>query len=155
MNDIHIRPATPDDLSAILSLFAQPDMDGEQVLTLDEALPIFERIQQRPDHTIYVVLKADNIIATFTLLIVQHLTHRGTRSGLVEDVVVRADQRGQGIGQAMMAFATDTFKAAGCYKVMLSSGARRVDAHRFYERLGFRKHGESFLMDLEQSQVGD
>lgn len=154
-NDIDIRAAERDDLPAILSLFAQTDMDGEAVLALEDALPIFERIQQPPDHTMYVAVRDGEIIGTFTLLVVQQLTHRGARSGLVEDVVVQADQRGQGVGQAMMAFATEVLRAAGCYKVVLSSGARRVDAHRFYERLGFRKHGESFLLDLPNFRAGD
>jgi GNAT superfamily N-acetyltransferase len=37
---------------------------------------------------------------------------------------------------------------AGCYKLALSSGLHRPEAHRFYEALGFRKHGHSFVVEL-------
>jgi GNAT superfamily N-acetyltransferase len=39
-------------------------------------------------------------------------------------------------------------KEKGCYKMSLSSNLRREKAHQFYESLGFKKHGFSFLMDL-------
>ena len=34
----------------------------------------------------------------------------------------------------------------GCYKLVLSSHLQRHEAHGFYEGLGFRKHGFSFLI---------
>jgi GNAT superfamily N-acetyltransferase len=40
-------------------------------------------------------------------------------------------------------------REAGCYKLALSSNRRRERAHAFYERLGFGRHGVSFLVELE------
>ena len=36
---------------------------------------------------------------------------------------------------------------AGCYKLSLTSNKHRKDAHRFYERLGFRATHEGFRVD--------
>ena len=44
----------------------------------------------------------------------------------------------------MMEFALDLCRAKGCYKLMLSSNAKRKRAHAFYESLGFERHGLSF-----------
>jgi hypothetical protein len=44
----------------------------------------------------------------------------------------------------MMRFALDRCCEAGCYKMALSSNLRRPAAHRFYESLGFARHGYSF-----------
>ena len=44
---------------------------------------------------------------------------------------------GQGIGSAMMRWAIENARERGCQRVQLTSNRRRVDAHRFYERLGF------------------
>ena len=40
-------------------------------------------------------------------------------------------------------------RALGCYRVQLTSNARREDAHRFYERLGFSPTHVGFKMLLE------
>jgi GNAT superfamily N-acetyltransferase len=54
----------------------------------------------------------------------------------------------KGVGKLMMEFALKYSKEKGCYKMSLSSNLRREKAHQFYESLGFKKHGFSFLMDL-------
>jgi GNAT superfamily N-acetyltransferase len=88
------------------------------------------------------------VVGTFALLVLDNLAHGLTPAGLVESVVVAEGRRGQGIGAAMMRFAMDRCAEAGCYKLALSSNVRRVDAHRFYERLGFVQHGLSFSVPL-------
>ena len=60
--------------------------------------------------------------------------------------MVASDARGQGIGRTMMRFAMQRCAARGCYKLALSSHLCREEAHRFYEALGFGKHGYSFLV---------
>jgi GNAT superfamily N-acetyltransferase len=77
-----------------------------------------------------------------------NLAHRGESSSVVEDVVIRNDLQGKGIGKEMMNFAIDVSRKKGCYKMILSSHLRRENAHKFYESLGFKKHGYSFVVDL-------
>ena len=48
----------------------------------------------------------------------------------------------------MMQHAREECRSAGCYKLTLSSGLPREGAHRFYDSLGFERHGYSFLMRL-------
>lgn len=88
------------------------------------------------------------MLVTFALLIMDNLAHGGAPSGIVEDVVVRADHQGLGLGKMMMHFAMDVCRQAGCYKLMLSSNQKRVTAHVFYESLGFDRHGFSFVVPL-------
>jgi len=51
----------------------------------------------------------------------------------------------------MMRHALAEARDKGCYKAALSTNARRERAHAFYESLGFRRHGYSFLVDLEDA----
>ncbi len=63
---------------------------------------------------------------------------------VMEDMVVREDCRGTGIGKQLMA-AMDAFAAGrGClYGILVSSGFRK-DAHRFYEKQGFEEDVRGF-----------
>jgi GNAT superfamily N-acetyltransferase len=78
----------------------------------------------------------------------ENLAHMGAPSALVENVVVDERCRSQGIGAAMMHFAMDEARRAGCYKLALSSNLVRERAHAFYDRLGFERHGYSFRVML-------
>ncbi len=79
-----------------------------------------------------------------------NLGHLGAPSAIVEDVVVDPARQGQGIGRAMMDFSVARARDNRCYKMVLSSNAKRERAHAFYERLGFERHGYSFRLALEQ-----
>ncbi|MBV1733821.1 MAG: GNAT family N-acetyltransferase, partial [Hydrogenophaga sp.] len=56
-------------------------------------------------------------------------------------------RQGKGIGRQLMAHAIEQARAAGCYKLALSSNAKRQAAHAFYESLGFQRHGLSFVIE--------
>ena len=77
-----------------------------------------------------------------------NLAHQGIPSGVIEDVVVGERYQGKGIGKAMMTYAVNVCREQGCYKVALSSNVKREKAHRFYESLGFEKHGYSFYVEF-------
>jgi len=140
-----IRQATISDLPSILQLYAEV-LDKGQVLSLSEAEVLFQKMSSYPNYTVYVAEQEHQVIGTFALLIMDNLAHRGTPSGIVEDVAVQENLQGKGIGRQMMQYAMQVCSEAGCYKLVLSSNQKRVEAHAFYESLGFDKHGFSFLV---------
>ena len=146
--DIRVRTAAERDLPDVLRLYAQPDFDNGKVLPLEQARQLLARFARYPDYTLYVAEKAGRIVGSFALLIMDNIGHLGTPSAIVEDVVVTPDQQSAGIGRAMMDFAREQSAKKGCYKIVLSSNARRERAHAFYESLGFARHGYSFRLDL-------
>lgn len=146
--DIHVRAAAERDLPEVLRLYAQPDFDNGKVLPVDEARQLMARFARYPDYTLYVAEKAGRIVGSFALLIMDNIGHLGASSAVVEDVVVEPQQQSAGIGRAMMEFAREQSSKKGCYKIVLSSNARRERAHAFYESLGFTRHGYSFRLDL-------
>jgi GNAT superfamily N-acetyltransferase len=143
-----IREALKEDLPDILGLYEQPDMDNGSILPLDKAEAIFAKMAAYPDYKVYIAVVDGVTAGTFALAIMDNLAHMGAASGLIEDVVVRKDLQGRGIGKQMMAYAAEYCRKRGCYKVVLSSNLKRENAHRFYESLGFDKHGYSFLLEL-------
>ena len=146
---MNIRIATNEDLPEILNLYSELETDGDQALEIGEAKAIFGKMKQYPDYHVYVAETDGKIVGTFALAIMDNLAHRGSKSGLIEDVVVSQSLQGHGIGKQMMQFAIETCRKKACYKVSLSSNLKRKDAHKFYEGIGFRIHGYSFLTELE------
>jgi GNAT superfamily N-acetyltransferase len=145
-----IRPAAAADLEKVLALYAQPEFDAGDVLPLETAKRLWQRFADYPDYTLYVAERAADVVGSFALLVMHNLGHLGAPSAIVEDVVVAPAFQRHGIGKAMMQFAIDRCREKGCYKVMLSSNAKREDAHAFYESLGFVRHGFSFRIDLAE-----
>jgi GNAT superfamily N-acetyltransferase len=141
---LQCRAASKADLSEILRLYAQPDLDDGQILSLYEAERIFERMANYPDYKIYVMVYDNQIIGTFALLIMDNLAHLGAPSAVIEDVAVDPKWQGRGFGKQMMYYALEAARKAGCYKAVLSSNLKRERAHAFYESLGFERHGYSY-----------
>ena len=145
MARVEIRDASEEDLPAVLRVLAESGIDGGDSFTVEEAREHFARIRQRPGFRLLVAAIAGEVVGTYTLQILDKLGKRGTPAGVVEDVAVRPACQGQGIGRATMEHARDACRRAGCYKLALSSNLRREDAHRFYDSLGFERHGFSFV----------
>ena len=146
---IAIRRAERADLPAVLALYAQPDLDDGKVLPIAEAEHIYAQFARYPDYTLYVAECDGRVVGSFALLVMDNLGHLGASSAIVEDVVVDPALHGEGIGQAMMGFALAEAGKKRCYKLVLSSNAKRERAHRFYESLGFERHGYSFRIPCE------
>ena len=148
---IEIRDATDGDLPGVLRVLSESGIDGGHSFTLDEARAHLAKIRHAPHFRLLAALADGEVAGTYSLLIMDKLGKRGTPAGVVEDVAVAPDRQGHGIGRAMMAHALEACRAAGCYKLALSSNAKREGAHRFYESLGFERHGYSFAIFLDQS----
>jgi GNAT superfamily N-acetyltransferase len=149
-DNLIIRDADRHDLPGVLALYAQPDIDDGAILPLYDAERVFARFARYPDYTLYVAEQDGRIVGTFTLMIMDNLGHLGAPSAIVEDVAVGPVLHGRGVGRAMMRFAMARATEKHCYKIVLSSNAKRERAHAFYESLGFERHGFSFRMLLEQ-----
>lgn len=140
---VTVREATVEDLPAVLELYASALGDAH-VHSREDAEVIFDRMRAYPDFRLHVAETAGRVVGTYTLLVVQNLSHGGARSAVVESVAVDPLWQGRGVGRAMMEQALEHCRRRGCYKLALSSNAVREDAHRFYESLGFERHGYSF-----------
>lgn len=142
-----IRQATIDDVPSILNIYAAA-LDNNKVLAIEDAEKIFIKQGQYPDYHVFLAELDNEAVGTFALLVMENMAHMGTPSAVVEDVGVLPGLQGKGIGKKMMEYALNYAKEKGCYKMSLSSNLRREQAHQFYESLGFKKHGFSFLMEL-------
>lgn len=150
---VQIREATENDLTAIVALFADDPLGGHGDTTDPAALPdyraAFARISAAPNETLYVAELEGEVVGTFQTMVTTTLTARGSSNLIIEAVQTRADMRGRGIGAAMIEFAVEKARADGMRLVQLTSNAARKDAHRFYQRLGFKASHIGFKIRLK------
>jgi GNAT superfamily N-acetyltransferase len=150
---IEIREARESDLPLVLPLYGELGLDNGEVLSLAEAQRLFRGMGSYPDYRLYLVVHEGAIIGVFALLIMENLGHLGKPSAVLEDMVVTGEWQRKGVGRQMIAFALASSREKGCYKLSLSSNKERREAHRFYEDLGFKRHGYSFALFLEDEEV--
>ena len=82
-----------------------------------------------------LLAKADGVIVGSLTLVIFHIPT--SVRAWIEDVVVDADARGKGVGEALNKFALAEAKRQGATTVDLTSRPSREAANRLYQRLGF------------------
>src|SRR6476646_2544132 len=102
MAELEIRDATDDDLPGVLRVLADSGIDGGHSFTVEEAREHLVHIRSWPNFRLFAVLDGDEVVGTYSLVIMDKLGKRGTPAGVVEDVAVMPGRRGTGIGRAMM-----------------------------------------------------
>ena len=95
-----------------------------------------------------VAARADGTLAGVATLHHMLVLHRPRPVGRITALVVDAAERGRGIGRALVAAAEAELTRAGCGLLEITSNARRVDAHAFYERLGYTRTSLRFMKPL-------
>ena len=81
--------------------------------------------------------RTGRVVGCLQLAILQGLSSQGGSRGLLEDVRVASDCRRRGIGEQLVQWAVAEARANGCNLVELLTHQSRLDAQRFYKRLGF------------------
>jgi GNAT superfamily N-acetyltransferase len=141
-----IRQADEADLPDILRAYAESGIASDDAYTVEEARGQFAILSRYPSYRVFVA-ELDGVFAgTYALIVLDNLNKRGAAGAVVEDVAVLPSFQGRGVGRAMMEHAREQCRAAGCYKMALSSNRSREGAHAFYESLGFERHGYSFVI---------
>jgi GNAT superfamily N-acetyltransferase len=135
---ITIRRAVAADVHPIVAMLADDPLGARRETPGDPAyLKAFEVIDTDPHQYLAVAVDGGEVVGTLQLTFTSGLSRLGMTRATVEAVRVRSDQRGNGLGEHLMRWAIDEARARGCGLVQLTTDASRVDAHRFYERLGF------------------
>jgi GNAT superfamily N-acetyltransferase len=146
MTPVEIREATEADVADLLRAYRDAGIDGGLEFKVAEAREQFARFRLYPSYRFFVARVDGAFAGTYALIILDNLAKRGAKAGVVEDVAVLPAFQGQGVGRALMEHARAECRAAGCYKMTLSSNIAREGAHAFYDSLGFERHGYSFLV---------
>jgi N-acetylglutamate synthase-like GNAT family acetyltransferase len=143
ISSITIRHARRDDVGVIVAMLADDPL-GSGRERLEDSLPVsyfraFE-VLEHASHIQLVVAEDEDgaVIGCLQLCILPGLSSQGASRGLIEDVRVATHCRSRGVGEKIVQWAVAEARAKGCALVELLTHSTRVDAQRFYARLGFQ-----------------
>ena len=139
---VTIRRARRDDVAVIVAMLADDPL-GSGRERIEDPLPpsylrAFEAVEKDPNIQLVVAEQGGAVVGCLQLCILPGLSSQGASRALIEDVRVATHCRSRGIGEQLVRWAVAEARARGCKLVELLTHHTRVDAQRFYKRLGFQ-----------------
>ncbi len=146
------RIAIEKDVPSVVSLLRDDPLgarrDDITETSLSDYLSAFDAINSDPNNELWLVESDGEIAGTFQLTFIPGLSRKGALRCQIEAVRIDRRFRNHGLGSTAMRWAIERARDKGCRLVQLTSDNSRIEAHRFYERLGFAKSHAGFKLDI-------
>ena len=149
MTDLVIRPIVRADLPAVVEVLIGGSLhpEGESREHLDEYwLAVLD--VRRFEGEVFVADDGGEVVGVCQVVVFRNIGNRGQRVAEIENVHVRSDRRSQGIGEMLIGACEALARSMDCHRVQLTSNVARIDAHRFYDRLGYSASHKGFKKSL-------
>jgi len=145
MTDATVREIQESDLPAIRPLIAEliGALDDPSGFDLDQAMENCRALLARPDHHLLAARIRGTACGFLHLTTRQSLLH-DRPTGLIDELVVSQEFRGQGIGRLLVDAALNRLRDLGCCDVEVSTERSNLQAHEFYRKCGFDWEGVLF-----------
>ncbi len=147
-----VERAHPRDLPEIIQILSEDEVgakgDGWTEASAPAYMAAFDRMLANPDMVVLVARKGGQSLGFLHLYFLQGLPAHGRLKVVLNSVFVARAARGQGVGAQLVAAAEEIAREGGAAEVTLTSGKKRMDAHRFYQGLGYERRHEGFGKSL-------
>lgn len=140
---IVIRDAMPSDAQALSGLLQQLGYPTAPDIAVDRLNAATEGANGR-----VMVAEVDGVVKALISLYHIRTLHRPGNICRITALVVDETARGTGVGRALVDETERHSRAAHCIRVEVTSAAPRVEAHAFYEKLGYTEYPKRFIKDL-------
>lgn len=149
---MEFRMARKSDVKEIVRLLADDEL-GSKREKYEDPLPeayynAFTAIENQDGNQILLAIDGENVIGCMQLTFIPGLARLGMKRAQIEGVRVDKNYRGKKIGEALFREAITLSKSEGCGLVQLTTDKDRIDAHRFYDKLGFISSHEDMKLIL-------
>jgi GNAT superfamily N-acetyltransferase len=151
---IVLRRAVLDDVAGLVALLADDQLGSARESAAPDAAGLepyqraFRDIDGDRAHLLVAACAGERLVGTMQLSFIPGLSRRGALRAQIESVRVHRELRGRRLGRFMIRWAIEEADRRGCSIVQLTTDKSRVDAHRFYERLGFAASHEGMKLQL-------
>ncbi|MDQ3712474.1 MAG: GNAT family N-acetyltransferase [Acidobacteriota bacterium] len=143
-----IRPVIKKDVPQIIKLIGEIWADYDCVLDTkreEKYLLAPDDYFHSKDGEFWVAAENNEIVATVGVLMLDGKTAE------LKSLYVREDFREQKLGENLIKLAVKSASMKGRSKIILWSDTRFINAHRLYEKLGFKLLGKRELKDANKS----
>ncbi|KHF39268.1 GNAT family N-acetyltransferase [Halalkalibacter okhensis] len=149
---MQFRKAKKEDLKDIVRMLADDEL-GSKRERFEEPLPdiydqSFSEIEKQAGNQILLAIEGGAVVGCLQLTIIPGLARMGMKRAQIEGVRVDKKVRGKKIGEKLFEEAMAIAKSEGCGLVQLTTDKNRKDAHRFYEKLGFKASHDGMKLSL-------
>lgn len=145
---VSIRDADADDTARIVPLVVEMERHFTHRTPVDEAS--VARFLAQPQAGILLAERHGCVVGLLSWSITLDLYHAAP-AGEIEDVVVKEDARGSGIGEALVRAALERFLAAGCAEASVITAPHNDTAQHVYRTAGLTEE----LLCLQRHFVRD
>ena len=140
-----LRPARVEDSEPIAELLAQL----EYPTTVLEVRGRLERLLAREDGAV-LVAEANGAVAAVAAYQLVWLLERTRPQCRLTTLVVNSAQRRTGLARALVTYIEAEARAAGCFRLEVTTQASRADALAFYADFGFIERPRRLVKVLER-----
>jgi GNAT superfamily N-acetyltransferase len=153
LEETTFRLARRSDLPSIVRMLADDEL-GSRRERYEDPLPqayyaAFEQIEADSNHELVVAELNGEVIGTLHLMFLPSVSYQGGLRAQIESVRVDKPYQNRGIGSDMMNWIINRAGERGASVVQLTSHQSRTDAHRFYEKLGFKSSHVGMKLSLK------
>lgn len=139
-----IRPAEKTDAKVLATLMTElgyPTRVSEMEMRL-------ETILKKPEYRAFVAENRGQMCGMIGTCIWDSYAHNSP-NGQIIALVVSEKMRGRGVGKALIGAAETDFAERNIKRIAVNTRFERVEAHAFYEQMGYRKNGFRLVKELE------
>lgn len=149
-DSIIIRKANESDLEEILALINTTEADNGMVMELRDANTIFQSILNDSNYFQIIASTEQGVVAMVTLVIIVQMTHEGSTTALINDLIVSEKLLSQDaqatVAYDLLQYTSNLAQEYGCYKTMIQSDYQQELIELACETLDFKKSSHSLLM---------
>lgn len=138
MTDLSIVPACNSDVDAICQLLSELfTQEADFAANKDKQTNAVKAILAAPEHGQILLLKIDHHVVGMVSLLYLISTAMGGKVAMLEDMIIVATFRSQGLGKQLLTAAIDFAREQGCLRITLLTDADNQRAQQFYQKQGF------------------
>lgn len=147
--NVSVRDAAPRDFERTIELFQQlwpgKTLDRKRLYT------VYHQILSSDVYRMVCAEEAGRVIGFCATAILPNFWQEGPIL-YITTMIIDEKHRAQGIGTALIREIEDIARTRGCKRIELESAFHRIDAHAFYEKMGFEKRAYFYSREVKNGQ---
>ncbi len=150
-DNIIIRKANESDLDNILKLITMPAIDNGTVMEPLDGKAVYNSILDDPNYFQIVATTEEDIVAYVALIIIVQMTHEGSTTALITDLIVSEDiedkQTQTDIASDLLEFTISLAQEYGCYKTIVENDYLPELTAETCKTFEFSHNSQSFIRE--------